>query len=395
MGSKTTKPWSFKTGERGTNRVRAYDDPNAGAILLEFYERDPGSSFAKRKRVSTGHRDREKAKAQAEALAGRLRRDEQPRADNLTLGELFDIYEREVTPLKGASKRAHDVRCSEMFGRFLGRSTKPNVLNARDWNRFIADRRVGRIAPAQVRKKRSVRSRVIAYDLKWLLSVLNWATTAGDGRGGRLLDRNPLAGLPVPNDGTPQRALLSDEQYDAMGAAAANVSPRLALALVIAYETGHRINSVRQLRWSDVDLERALVRWRAENDKIGFEHETPLTEPAISALLAERALRPAIGDAWLFPSPDDSNRPCDRYHFQNDWNRAALIAKLPKGTRLGWHSLRRRFATDFKHVPLADLAYMGGWKEPMTIVKCYQRPDEETQRRALASRVRVVGSSRQ
>ena len=37
---------------------------------------------------------------------------------------------------------------------------------------------------------------VTAYDLKFLLAVLNWATVAGDGEGGVLLERNPLKGLP-------------------------------------------------------------------------------------------------------------------------------------------------------------------------------------------------------
>ena len=32
---------------------------------------------------------------------------------------------------------------------------------------------------------------MIEYDLKFLLAVLNWATVAGDARGGVLLERNP------------------------------------------------------------------------------------------------------------------------------------------------------------------------------------------------------------
>ncbi len=53
---------------------------------------------------------------------------------------------------------------------------------------------------------------------------------------------------------------------------------------------------------------------------------------------------------------------------------------------LGWHSLRRKFATELKHTPLKDLCYLGGWKEPQTILKCYQRPDESTMREALEVR---------
>ena len=53
---------------------------------------------------------------------------------------------------------------------------------------------------------------------------------------------------------------------------------------------------------------------------------------------------------------------------------------------LGRHSLRRKFATELKHTPLKDLCYLGGWKEPQTVLKCYQRPDESTMREALEGR---------
>jgi len=39
-----------------------------------------------------------------------------------------------------------------------------------------------------------------------------------------------------------------------------------------------------------------------------------------------------------------------------------------------------------KGMPLVDLCYIGGWKEPQTVLKCYQRPDEATVREALANR---------
>ncbi len=38
----TAKRWCYSTGERGRNRVRAYEERPGGVILVEFYERDPG-----------------------------------------------------------------------------------------------------------------------------------------------------------------------------------------------------------------------------------------------------------------------------------------------------------------------------------------------------------------
>ena len=45
--------------------------------------------------------------------------------------------------------------------------------------------------------------------------------------------------------------------------------------------------------------------------------------------------------------------------------------------------MRRKFTTELKHVPLADLAYLGGWQSAQTILKWYQQPDDATLRSAL------------
>ncbi len=52
----------------------------------------------------------------------------------------------------------------------------------------------------------------------------------------------------------------------------------------------------------------------------------------------------------------------------------------------GWHSLRRKFATELRGEPLKVLCDLGGWKVPETILKCYQFPQEGAQRQALENR---------
>ncbi len=44
--------------------------------------------------------------------------------------------------------------------------------------------------------------------------------------------------------------------------------------------------------------------------------------------------------------------------------------------------LRLRYATEVRK----DLAHLGGWKDPATILKCYRKPDEATQRAAWGQR---------
>jgi hypothetical protein len=52
----------------------------------------------------------------------------------------------------------------------------------------------------------------------------------------------------------------------------------------------------------------------------------------------------------------------------------------------GFHSARRKFASELKATNLRDLAYMGGWKNPETVLRVYQQPEIELQRQALATR---------
>jgi integrase len=382
------KAWSYSTGERGRNRVRAYEDAKTGSLLLEFYERDLGEQEPRRKRVALGHRDREVAKRKADELAAALASTEAPRGGELSLRTLFDMYLAEVTPSKGDSKAEHDRRAAAMFLAYFGTNRKAKTLSRRDWDRFIADRRVGRVTLVSG-KASAVGDRQIGYDLGWLQSVLRWATLAGDERGGFLLDRNPLQGLSLPKNASPKRPVIVEEQYDALLRVADEVSPLFRLALVLANETGHRIGAIRHLRWADVDLDRGTVLWRDETDKLGFEHTTLLSDVAAAALREERGRVRAIGDAWVFPAPGDPSYNCSRHLMRDWWERGAKLAGLPEGQRIGWHSLRRKFATELKSTPLKDLCAMGGWKNPQTVLTCYQYADEETQRAAMAKRTKL------
>ena len=166
--------------------MRAYEDGARGAIFFEFYENVPGTTQLRRTRISAGAIDREAAKSKADQLAAKFSDTDKPWVSDATLGKLFDIYTREVTPSKGESKRRHDYRCVALFSKCFGRNRKVLTLNRRDWDRFIQERRRGILRPEGRKgkaKDAGVRDRQIAYDLKFILSVLNWATLSGDGQG--------------------------------------------------------------------------------------------------------------------------------------------------------------------------------------------------------------------
>ena len=107
------------------------------------------------------------------------------------------------------------------------------------------------------------------------------------------------------------------------------------LALVLALESGHRIGPFRRLRWSDVDLARGEIRWRAENDKTSFEHDTVLTPVAQQGLLRARKAQRSIGDTWIFPAPRNPSEPCSRHLIRDWWGRAVMHTYPGRPARKG------------------------------------------------------------
>jgi integrase len=372
-------------GERGVNRVRAFDRGPRG-LFIEFREQTP--TGIKKVRLALNTSDRELAKAKADTLALEFRTQVKAKPTELKLGALFDKYEN-ISRSKSASKRAHDQRTAEMFCRFFGANRIDRTLSAIEWNRFIVERRRGAIARAHAKPGKKVRDRIIEYDLRLLMATINFATVAGDGCGNSLLERNPLKGLPFPKEANPQRPVLSTAQYTALLTVARKVHPGLEIMLVLARETGHRIGSIRQLRWSDIDLPGGRVRWRAEFDKLGKEHVTLLTSVALTMLTAYQRKQQSIGDMRLIPAPRNPGQPCSRDCAKRWWYRAAKLAGLPTDARFGFHATRRQFASELKHLNLKDLCALGGWRSPQTILTCYVQADEATQREAFATRKEI------
>ena len=276
-----------------------------------------------------------------------------------------------------------------MFKRFLGADRLVESLGKRDWNRFIAARRAGRIAPLGSRQAGGVGDRIIQQDLQLLRAVLGWASETE-----LLPNGDPLAGkrLELPKEKNPVRVAVTEAEYQRLLAVADQIDWRFKGMLILAHETGHRIGAIRQLLWSDIDLDARTIRWRAETEKTGYQHVTPITEPAAVALRSVQATRPGIGDAPIFPADKNPGQSVDRFRPTKWWSKAEVAAELEPKRGRGWHSLRRKFASDLMHQPLKVLCQLGGWKSPQTILMCYQQPDEEQLRAALTDRRRTANS---
>ena len=377
---------SYSAGEWGRNRVRVFPDPKTGRYQIEWREN------GRRLTRSLGHRSWTRAKRQADEFAAgfaEVNGRKEPEPEPLTLAKLFDIYGEEVTPTKAETTQRSDRAAMKMFLRFFGPDRSPATLSQRDWDRFIRERRAGRVGASG----KPASDRTVGYDLRILLAILNWAAKSRDERGRLLLDSNPLRGLRVPMEKNPTRVVLSDKEYEALLKVSGRVGWRFRVALVLAHETGHRIGAIRKLRWRDIDFEDRTFLWRAEHEKTGYEHRTPITAEAMGALEEARSHGRGAGDAPVLPAPRDPSACVSGLQVAAWWKSAERRAGLEPKRGRGWHSLRRKFATDLMGLPLKVLCDLGGWKEAQTVLRCYQRTDEVQLRTALDSRPRKGGVS--
>ena len=97
----------------------------------------------------------------------------------------------------------------------------------------------------------------------------------------------------------------------------------------------------------------------------------------------------------VFPDPKtglyqlewrENGRRLTRLLKHREWVRAKRQADEFAAGFVGWHSLRRKFASDLMDQPLKVLCELGGWKTAKTVLPCYQRADEGQLRKALEAR---------
>ena len=201
-----------------------------------------------------------------------------------------------------------------------------------------------------------------------------------DEEGRWILESNPLRGLKMPAEKNPARVILTDAEYEAL----------LRVALVLGHETGHRTGAIRQLRWSDIDLERGVVLGRKEHEKTGHGHRTPLSPAAVAALGEARRYRPGIGDVPVLLATVDPARSVSHPQARAWWKKAEWLAGLESWRGRGWHSLTRKFASDLMDQPLKVLCDLGGWKAARTVLQCHQWADQTRLRKALQHRARSL-----
>lgn len=372
---KKTAQTVFTVGEHGVNKVWVFQRPSSSAYYLGWYE-GTGANQRIRRARSLGTCTLGDAKMHAQELSVLLRKEGAvPEVNDITLGALLEWYLRDRTPTKSRSAQDHDRRAAALFLRCWGSTRKVTSLRPMDWEHYIAVRSSGALAP-EGKPSKPVRARVLEQDMAFIRAVLHWALH------NQLIDREPMAVCKIPREKNVNRPLMFEDEYQAMLAVADEVHPRCGLALLLAHETGHRSQAVRQLRWDDIDLIAGRIRWRAENDKLRREHTVPIS----SLLLNELRRFHSPDGTWLFPSDRLDDQPIGRETMEAWWRATEERAGIMRVRGRGWHSLRRKFATERKQGSLADLAYAGGWHGTRTLTTVYIQPDEATVREVVSAR---------
>jgi integrase len=279
----------------------------------------------------------------------------------------------------------------------LGAESDPHAISLGEWERFIDMRRSGEIDPrgnpVALQDRRVIRNRPVEADCDWLNWVFNWASKWRLPSGHYLMRENPARGFEIPKEKNPRQPVASQDRYEAVRAVSDQVMmetrwgkralarSHLSEVLDILNGTGRRLSAACQLTYEDLrpsEGPHGAIRWPASTDKMGRETLVPISPGVREALDRVLRERPGIGQAPLFPSPDDPQKAMSR-HLADKWLREAegLASLTPQEGSL-WHAYRRKWATERKHLSDVDVAAAGGWKTVETMKSAYQQADAGT-----------------
>lgn len=407
---KRAKAWSYKAGEKGKNRVRAYEAD--GQFWLDWqaplFDKqgnrviDPATGRQKKERLrlcltAEGVTTRSEAIKKAEMVAEQFGESgpgaaEESFSGPLTLGRLLQLYLAEVVPgKKPATQRLNRMSARTLLAFFgtgavverIGPRGRPATEIGRvRYQAFLRARAEGTIRGYPHR----ARPQTIRHDVVFMLTVFRWAKTERDD-GTVLLVRNPWEGFPVPKEDRPQRPVMTAELHDFLSERAPNW--RMALVMDLCRETRRRMNSVRQLGLEDLDLTAGTVRWQGEFDKVGTTRVTPLTSRAILVVRKALALRKGEGldgSKWLFPSAGDPSLPVSRDTLHG-WMRQTKAKHGINVPRLGYHGEKRAGIRDarFRALPPKVQEELAGttWETLRTVYDYVDLPELRLAVRAL------------
>ena len=80
-------------------------------------------------------------------------------------------------------------------------------------------------------------------------------------------------------------------------------------------------------------------------------------------------------DTWVFPAPEDASEPVPKPTVDKWMAQLFETAGLAKPPRVGWHSLRPKWATERRGHAIPDLMAAGGWASSEALMR-YLKADD-------------------
>src|SRR6266566_4106828 len=166
----------------------------------------------------------------------------------LTFTQLCTKYELGAFHGRTQAYKRDALAALRRIGAVLGADTRVADLKPSDVQRYVAHR-------LEENKKLHIAHRA---DLVALKIALNWAV------GEELLEVNPFAKpgfkkvMPAkPPKEAIRRPVMTRERFEKMVAVASHFPPLFSVLLTLAWETGHRLSAILELRWKDVMFDKS------------------------------------------------------------------------------------------------------------------------------------------
>lgn len=354
--------------------------------IVRVYEPRPGANFMLARRVngkyhaaSLGHRDPDRAKAEAHDLIaailnGRTEAAEQTDPNKLTVKALVALYLDSEQYKDLAERQRKDKKALlEKIVAYFGPAKRVAALDDDAVRGLLRARRSGTHGFGKGGQQS------VYHCFAALRSVMLWATEKRNTAGGRLLRENPLAGmakrLKIRPNKTPEQPIVSHATYETLRRGARKLPPYVRVFLVMAEGTGRRARAIRELRWEHVDLKAGRIHWVADSDKMDLQMHRPTTRRVARYLRVWRKHCPS--SEWVFPAPENATEAVPR-ETVNKWpSQLFRAAGLTRPKRLGWHGLRRKWASERRGYSIPDLMAAGGWSSAEAMMR-YLKVDEAT-----------------
>lgn len=398
--------WSYSYGKRGY-RVRVFERKDRDGIWVKYTDRITGKPVQR----SLGHDDRVRAKQECRELSESLAAapavpaesaapsESSSRPLHLTFERLFELYENECSKGKKGSQPAEDLRRKKIWLHFFKTQSirLPEQLDEHQIQVFIRLRRHGDLQvpevelPAPAPRARAgesrpavVKDRTIDADLVYLNTILNWATKKRKEGGRYVLEQKPVH-VPRLRTKNPYRPVASHDDLRPLLRVADLVDPQELFGCFVRLHNnlGWRVSGTCYIRGCDIDLRRTRfnpygrIRKNELVDKQDVGGWVPMSRHTRAVVLRifARTWISAGENRFLFEAPRRHGRPWSRFHVRTLMRRAEKQARIAHIG--GEHAWRRKWFSERKDYPLADLMKAGGHADPET-VRIYQQADPET-----------------